>query len=655
MNKAYLLIILILMLSCVSNENENNCEPELFTNEIELNHLGELTFKAQILNCNSASMIRQGFVITNNISLATLEDSDNNVLIVNISGENITHTYSFLNNNSLNIDFDSIIYVRAFLENNAGVFYGNEQSIEISLENFDDDDGVDFENDNCPLTPNPSQTDSDGDGVGDDCDNCVDIPNFDQLDSDGDGIANACDNCPEIPNSTQLDYDNDNIGNLCDNCITEENQDQLDTDGDGIGDLCEIPTIYTNVNSIVFEETLINNISPSQELVLYSENIISEIIVSVSSGFEVSLDNISFYNTISFQATESTIIYIRFLPTEAFSYNSNLVVSNAELNNNVNIILSGSGNNIVNYQAFDSQALGFGGGFSQSATGIFNLHDDISNIESIKMYLQIDCPSTGCDDWDRFANIKVKNEVSGDWFEIGRYITPYWTGTQVLERGLEFDVTDFKSLLVGATELRIYIENWTTKADIISIDFDYLIGEPDFLYYQVSEVLSLHSNSIDCVPYGVSHNVDLDKSILIPAEAENSHLRTIISGWGHATPYDPDGRPCAEWCFRTHEVKINSSPTFQHYMGPIGCASNPINNEQNPGNWQPNRAGWCPGMVVPVRVNDLDPFLSGSPFIFEYDFHDWTNNGAGGNAFYAISTYVIVKSNTEINPAVIQD
>ena len=90
-------------------------------------------------------------------------------------------------------------------------------------------------------------------------------------------------------------------------------------------------------------------------------------------------------------------------------------------------------------------------------------------------------------------------------------------------------------------------------------------------------------------------------------------------------------------------------------MESIGCASNPINNEQNPGNWHQNRAGWCPGMVVPVRTNDLDPFLNGSPFVFEYDFQDWISNGAGGNAFYAISTYVVVKSDSEINPAVIQD
>ena len=89
-------------------------------------------------------------------------------------------------------------------------------------------------------------------------------------------------------------------------------------------------------------------------------------------------------------------------------------------------------------------------------------------------------------------------------------------------------------------------------------------------------------------------------------------------------------------------------------MDPIGCASNPVSN-QNPGNWTPDRAGWCPGMVVPVRSNALDNSLFGATFTFEYDFEDWTNNGSSGDAYYATSTYVIVKSTSAIASAVVND
>ena len=414
-------------------------------------------------------------------------------------------------------------------------------------------------------------------------------------------------------------------------------------------------SISVNVSSLSFENTMVNQISESQVIIIDAENTSSEVNISAPEGYEVSSDNSSFSQSFSFVPEISNEVYIRFTPAEAINYYSTLVISSNDISNNININLFGLGTPLIhNYQAFQNQALGYGGGFSQSASQMFSLHDDLSEIQQIKMYLQIDCPSTGCDDWDRFANVKVKDQATGNWYEIARYITPYWVGTQQLQRGLEFDVTDFKSFLKDNVELRIYIENWTTKADIVSIDFDYIVGTPDYENYEVAEVLSLHSNSISGVPYGVTHNLDLEKSIQIPSDSENIQFRTIISGWGHATPYDADGRPCAEWCFRTHDIKINGSNTFQHNLGPIGCSANPINN-QNPGNWQPDRAGWCPGMAVPVRMNNLDTSYSGSTLSFEYDFEDWTSDGNGGNAFYAISTYVIVKSNSEITAPIVTD
>ena len=414
-------------------------------------------------------------------------------------------------------------------------------------------------------------------------------------------------------------------------------------------------SISVNVSSLSFENTMVNQISESQVIIIDAENTSSEVNISAPEGYEVSSDNSSFSQSFSFVPEISNEVYIRFTPAEAINYYSTLVISSNDISNNININLFGLGTPLIhNYQAFQNQALGYGGGFSQSASQMFSLHDDLSEIQQIKMYLQIDCPSTGCDDWDRFANVKVKDQATGNWYEIARYITPYWVGTQQLQRGLEFDVTDFKSFLKDNVELRIYIENWTTKADIVSIDFDYIVGTPDYENYEVAEVLSLHSNSISGVPYGVTHNLDLEKSIQIPSDSENIQFRTIISGWGHATPYDADGRPCAEWCFRTHDIKINGSNTFQHNLGPIGCSANPINN-QNPGNWQPDRAGWCPGMAVPVRMNSLDTSYSGSTISFEYDLEDWTSDGNGGNAFYAISTYIIVKSNSEITAPIVTD
>ncbi len=417
------------------------------------------------------------------------------------------------------------------------------------------------------------------------------------------------------------------------------------------------PITGVNASSIDFEDTQISSVSEVSTVSLNADNLDNPVSLNVTGDFEVSIDNTVFSNSIQIPAETAngqTTLYVRFAPTAIGAASGMLSISNAETDT-IEVSLSGQGLPIThNYTTFNDEPLAFGTGFSQSAEQTFTLHSDMSNISQVKMFLQIDCPSTGCDDWDRFANVLVRDPNSGDWYEIGRYITPYWVGTQLLPRGLEFDVTDFKSLLTGSVELRIYIENWTAKADLVSIDFDYIEGTPDYEYYAVAEVMQYNANSLEGVPYGVDHSFDLTKSVSIPSNAESTHLRTVISGWGHATPNDSDGRPCAEWCYRTHDVIINGATMFQHNMGPIGCAGNPINN-QSPGNWVPDRAGWCPGMVVPPRLDEFVGSMAGNSFTFEYDYEDWVTDGLNGNAFYATSTFVVVKSSTPIVKPTVTD
>jgi len=70
--------------------------------------------------------------------------------------------------------------------------------------------------DNCPVTSNPSQSDSDNDGVGDACENITG-------DQDGDSIEDSQDNCPSVPNLFQLDSNSDEIGDACEGLVVEDN------------------------------------------------------------------------------------------------------------------------------------------------------------------------------------------------------------------------------------------------------------------------------------------------------------------------------------------------------------------------------------------------------------------------------------------------
>jgi hypothetical protein len=311
----------------------------------------------------------------------------------------------------------------------------------------------------------------------------------------------------------------------------------------------------------------------------------------------------------------------------------------------------------IEYATFSEEHIAFGSGLKQTVDKVFSLHPKAENIDTIKMFVILDCPSGGCNAWDVYANIKVKDQNSGKWYEIGRYITPYGIDNSAVEKGFEIDVTDFKSLLHGDVELRARIETWGADGWNLTVNFEVTTGIPDYQYYAISDVIMYDAWSTSGVPYGKGHSLNLDKTIQIPANSEETTFRTIISGWGHATPVDADGRPCAEWCFRTHHIMLDNSIAFDHQMGPLGCDVNPVKNQK--GNWMPDRAGWCPGMAVPVRRNTLASPRAGETLAYEYDYEDWTSDGGtvSGNegAYYATSSFVVVKSNTPIQPAVVTD
>jgi len=75
-----------------------------------------------------------------------------------------------------------------------GVFQASDHSPVIAQVQLIDRDGdrIAKENDNCPDSFNPDQSDEDLDGTGDACDNCSAF-NPEQVDTDSDGLGNRCD------------------------------------------------------------------------------------------------------------------------------------------------------------------------------------------------------------------------------------------------------------------------------------------------------------------------------------------------------------------------------------------------------------------------------------------------------------------------------
>ncbi|WP_445711446.1 peptide-N-glycosidase F-related protein [Flavobacterium sp.] len=423
--------------------------------------------------------------------------------------------------------------------------------------------------------------------------------------------------------------------------------DNSPSESESVAPLSPTPT------SLNFQEIMLNTFSVANFFKFSSTGITNDIIINSPSAFLISSDNSTYTNsiTLSNTANQNITIYVKFAPTELGSVDE-LITINSLNRPQKTVQVKGIGiPRVYNYQTFLNARSAFGAGLNQTNTETFVMHNDVTNIEKIYAYIKLKCPTGGCNAWDVFANIKVKDPQTNDWYEIARYITPYGKNNEQVSRGFKVDVTDFKSLLTGTVELKSFVEVWGNDGWLVSVDFDYIEGTPDYKYYAVSSVVQYNQNSLEGVVYGEDASAfDLTKTVQIPSNSQATSLRTVITGWGHATPNDPDGRPCAEWCYRTHKVKINSADTFSHYLGPIGCNSNPV--QPQGGNWSPDRAGWCPGMGVPVRTDNLTNSFAGQSFDFEYEFEHWVNDLLSTNsnihAYYAISTFVVVKSDTPI-------
>ena len=94
-------------------------------------------------------------------------------------------------------------------------------------------------------------------------------------------------------------------------------------------------SISANVSSLSFENTMVTQVSDSQVIIISAENTTSEINISTPAGYEISTDNNLFFEDISFVPEISNEIFIRFAPNEAINYNSFLVISSNEINNNI--------------------------------------------------------------------------------------------------------------------------------------------------------------------------------------------------------------------------------------------------------------------------------------------------------------------------------
>ncbi|MFZ6052499.1 T9SS type A sorting domain-containing protein [Halocola ammonii] len=185
--------------------------------------------------------------------------------------------------------------------------------------------------------------------------------------------------------------------------------------------------------------------------------------------------------------------------------------------------------------------------------------------------------------------------------ELGRFITPYGINLD-MEDGWTwvYDVTDFEPLLRGEVELEA--GNWQ---ELLDLKFLFIEGTPP---RDVKSVQNVWAGNYQLSIW--NDNVP-EKSFTVNEGDEMFKLRATTSGH-----FFGQGNNCAEFCFNTHDLKVNGNNEYSWQMIQE-CADNPLYPQG--GTWIYDRAGWCPGAPVTTREFELTPFIEGNEFTLEYD------------------------------------
>lgn len=221
--------------------------------------------------------------------------------------------------------------------------------------------------------------------------------------------------------------------------------------------------------------------------------------------------------------------------------------------------------------------------------------------------LYIDCPTGGCDPWDRVSHVEVQGK-NGEWFEIIRYLTPYGVACQS-----EIDLTDFSSLLRGKTTFRV---NLGTQGNgfLYTLELDYRAGVEVNPFSTVEKLWYQTYQFGDLAELQPTEEITVD----FPENTASAKIKLVSSGhgWGNNNTGN-----AAEFQANTHHVWVNDVSTFEQYNWNI-CNPNPDGCSPQNGTWYYARAGWCPGSIAQFFDYSMNPFTTLSSVDLNYIFDE---------------------------------
>ncbi|MBC8045567.1 MAG: T9SS type A sorting domain-containing protein [Fimbriimonadaceae bacterium] len=221
-------------------------------------------------------------------------------------------------------------------------------------------------------------------------------------------------------------------------------------------------------------------------------------------------------------------------------------------------------------------------------------------------------------------------------YEIARYITPYGIGLDLGEGFTwTYDVTDYLPLLNDSVHLSA--GNWQEELDL---KFIFIEGTPA---RKPTSVTNLWSGGFG---YGLTPSYDEqtpDKTISIPADAENTRIKVRVTGHGFGGTSN-----CAEFCKKDHYIFVDGVSQWTREVWRETCDLNPVYPQG--GTWVYDRANWCPGAEVETYDFELTPFVTpGNDVALDYDAESYTWNGSGSVPYYQTEVQLITYDTPNFN------
>jgi hypothetical protein len=251
----------------------------------------------------------------------------------------------------------------------------------------------------------------------------------------------------------------------------------------------------------------------------------------------------------------------------------------------------------------------------------FTFPDTTVHYSKVVLFYKIGCPAApgDCDPWDRLGYLKMQH--GADWYEIARVVTPYdiTPAPRPVTCTWPIDVSDYEPYLHGDVTLSNYIESWIggNRGWLVTIDFAFIEGEPDWLPYQVVNLWQTYYTVYGDPNNPIESHLAAMRVPIDPA-AGRVKFRAIVTGHGQGNTDN-----CAEFCPRSHSLTADAS-TFSHTLWRSDCNTNPCSPQG--GTWTYARAGWCPGSsVAPWDVELSSAVTPGTEAVLDYNIQPYTN------------------------------